>query len=94
LYERLERVHPSPVVTLNRAVAVAMAHGPEAGLALIDELSKGGELAEYHLLHAAKADLLRRLGARDRAADSYRRALALVRQDSERKFLERRLAAL
>jgi RNA polymerase sigma-70 factor (ECF subfamily) len=94
LYERLERVQPSPVVTLNRAVAVAMASGPQAGLALIDQLAGRGELEEYHLLHAARADLLRRVGARDDAAKSYRRALALATHESERRFLERRLAAL
>jgi RNA polymerase sigma-70 factor (ECF subfamily) len=94
LYERLERVQPSPVVTLNRAVAVAMAQGPNAGLAVIDALSQQGDLDDYHLLHAARADLLRRIGAHAQAADSYTRALALVTHESERRFLERRLAAL
>ncbi len=91
LYERLERVLPSPVIRLNRAVAVAMASGPAAGLALVEELAAGKELEEYHLLHAARADLLRRLGSLDQAAISYRRALELVTNDSERRYLERRL---
>jgi RNA polymerase sigma-70 factor (ECF subfamily) len=91
LYEQLERVQPSPVVSLNRAVAVAMAEGPRAGLALVDALAATNELDNYHLLHAARADLLRRAGSRDEAAESYERALTLVTNDSERRFLERRL---
>jgi RNA polymerase sigma-70 factor (ECF subfamily) len=91
LYDLLQRVQPSPVVRLNRAVAVAMAEGPRAGLALIDELARGGELEGYHLLHAARADLLRRMGEAGEAAGSYRQALTLVTNDSERRFLERRL---
>jgi RNA polymerase sigma-70 factor (ECF subfamily) len=91
LYERLERAQPSPVVRLNRAVAIAMADGPEAGLQLIEALAAQGELDGYHLLHAARADLLRRVGDRAQAAASYQRALSLVTQDSERRFLERRL---
>lgn len=91
LYERLERIQGSPVVSLNRAVAVAMAEGPRAGLALLDQLAVGGELDRYHLLHAARADLLRRLGAAEEAAGHYRQALDLVTNDSERRFLERRL---
>jgi len=91
LYEELERVQPSPVVSLNRAVAVAMAEGPRAGLALIDALAATNELDNYHLLHAARADLLRRAGSRDEAAKSYELALTLVTNDSERRFLERRL---
>ncbi len=91
LYEQLERVQPSPVVSLNRAVAVAMAEGPRVGLALIDALAATSELDNYHLLHAARADLLRRAGLRDEAAKSYELALALVTNDSERRFLERRL---
>jgi RNA polymerase sigma-70 factor (ECF subfamily) len=91
LYDLLERVQPSPIVSLNRAVAVAMAEGPGAGLALIDALAKADDLANYHLLHAARADLLRRLGSLPEAAVSYERALALVTNDSERRFLERRL---
>lgn len=91
LYELLERVQPSPIVTLNRAVAVAMASGPAAALALIDSLAARGELDDYHLLPAARADLLRRMGSRDEAAKSYEQALALVTNESERRFLERRL---
>lgn len=89
LYELLERVQPSPIVTLNRAAAVAMVSGPEAGLALMDTLA--AELDGYHLLHAARADLLRRAGSIIEAAQSYERALALVTNESERRFLERRL---
>lgn len=91
LYDVLERVQPSPVVSLNRAVAVAMVNGPGQGLELIDALAATNDLENYHLLHAARADLLRRLGSRDEAAKSYARALALVTNDSERRFLERRL---
>ena len=91
LYDLLERVQPSPVVSLNRAVAVAMADGPNPALALIDGLIAAGDLESYHLLHATRADLLRRLGSREEAAQSYMRALALVTNDSERRFLERRL---
>jgi RNA polymerase sigma-70 factor, ECF subfamily len=91
LYNLLERMRPSPVVSLNRAVAVAMVEGPRAGLALIEDLAAGRDLAEYHLLHAARADLLRRLGSAAEAAVSYRRALALVTNESERRYLERRL---
>jgi RNA polymerase sigma-70 factor (ECF subfamily) len=91
LYGQLERVQPSPVVSLNRAVAVAMAEGPRAGLALVNALAATNELDNYHLLHAARADLLRRAGSRDEAAKSYELALTLVTNDSERRFLERRL---
>jgi RNA polymerase sigma-70 factor (ECF subfamily) len=91
LYDLLERVHPSPIVALNRAVAVAMVEGPAAGLALVDALAKDGALDEYHLLHAARADFARRLGARVDAEKSYERALELVGNESERRFLERRL---
>jgi RNA polymerase sigma-70 factor (ECF subfamily) len=91
LYELLERAQPSPIVSLNRAAAVAMVDGPRAGLALIDALDGGGELEGYHLLHAARADLLRRLGAFPEAARGYARALELVTNDAERRFLERRL---
>jgi RNA polymerase sigma-70 factor, ECF subfamily len=89
LYERLAEVAPSPVVDLNRAVAVALAEGPEQGLRLIDRIDG---LEEYRHLHSARADLLRRLGRNDEAADAYRRALELTRQPAERAFLERRLA--
>jgi RNA polymerase sigma-70 factor (ECF subfamily) len=91
LYERLERVQPSPIVSLNRAVAIAMVDGPKPALALIDRLAADGDLDGYHLLHAARADLLRRAGEPSEAAKSYTRALALVTNDSERRFLERRL---
>ena len=91
LYDLLERVQPSPIVSLNRAVAVAMAEGPRSGLDLIEDLSGSDNLENYHLLHAARADLLRRLGSSAEAAKSYRRALALVTNDSERRYLQRRL---
>jgi RNA polymerase sigma-70 factor, ECF subfamily len=90
LYDVLERLQPSPIVSLNRAVAVAMADGPRPALALIDKLVASGELAGYHLLHAARADLLRRIGNSAEAAKSYTRALELVTNESERRFLERR----
>jgi RNA polymerase sigma-70 factor (ECF subfamily) len=91
LYERLERIQPSPIVALNRAVALAMVEGPQAALSIIDELAKDGVLDGYHLLHAARADFLRRLGRLDAAEKSYFRALELVGNDSERRFLQRRL---
>jgi RNA polymerase sigma-70 factor, ECF subfamily len=91
LYDLLERLQPSPIVSLNRAVAVAMVDGPEPALALIDALAAKGDLEDYHLLHAARADLLRRIGSSVEAAKSYARALSLVTNDSERRFLERRL---
>ncbi|CAN7367149.1 RNA polymerase sigma factor [Variovorax sp. LjRoot84] len=94
LYEVLLRAEPSPVVALNRAVAIAMRDGPAAGLPLIDEILARGELADYHLAHAARADLCRRLGRTAQARASYERALALARQAPERQFLERRLAEL
>jgi RNA polymerase sigma-70 factor (ECF subfamily) len=94
LYDILERTQPSPIVSLNRAVAVAMAEGPPAGLALIERLTEGNHLENYHLLHAARADLLRRTGALEDAARSYRRALSLVSNDLERRYLERRLEQL
>jgi RNA polymerase sigma-70 factor (ECF subfamily) len=94
LYDLLLRIEASPVVELNRAVAVAMRDGPAAGLALIDALLERGELEDYRLAHAARADLCRRLGRHDEARDAYRRALELTHQAPERRFLERRLAAL
>jgi RNA polymerase sigma-70 factor (ECF subfamily) len=94
LYDVLERLQPSPIVSLNRAVAVAMVEGPQPALALIDELASTGELDGYHLLHATRADLLRRLGRSADAAASYERALALVSNKSERRFLERRLGEM
>jgi RNA polymerase sigma-70 factor (ECF subfamily) len=91
LYDLLERVQPSPIVSLNRAVAVAMVDGPGAALMLIDALAATSELDHYHLLHAARADLLRRMGSPAEAVQSYERALGQVANDSERRFLERRL---
>jgi RNA polymerase sigma-70 factor, ECF subfamily len=94
LYDVLQEMYPSPVVELNRGVAVAMRDGPAAGLDLIDALLARGDLAEYHLAHAARADLCRRLGRVADAQASYERALALTRQEPERRFLERRLREL
>lgn len=94
LYDVLLQINPSPIVELNRAVAVAMRDGPAAGLALIDEILGRGDLADYHLAHAARADLSRRLGQTAEARAAYERALSLTRQDPERRFLERRLAEL
>ena len=94
LYDLLARAEPSPVVELNRAVAVAMRDGPSAGLALIDAILGRGDLSDYHLAHAARADLCRRLGRRAEARASYERALSLTAQEPERRFLERRLAEL
>ena len=91
LYDLLVGLQPSPILSLNRAVAVAMVEGPKPALALIDSLAASGDLDGYHLLHAARADLLRRAGALGEAAKGYARALALVTNDSERRFLERRL---
>lgn len=90
-YDLLERLQPSPIVSLNRAVAVAMLDGPRPALALIDALAASGDLDGYHLLHAARADLMRRVGSKEEAAKSYARALALVTNESERRYLERRL---
>jgi RNA polymerase sigma-70 factor, ECF subfamily len=92
LYDQLERVQPSPIIALNRAVAVGMVEGPESALTLIDGLSAAGDLDNYHLLHAAHADMLRRMGEKASAAQSYEKALSFVTNDSERRFLERRLA--
>jgi RNA polymerase sigma-70 factor (ECF subfamily) len=94
LYDVLMELQSSPVVELNRAVAIAMRDGPEAGLALVDALLAQGELAEYHLAHAARADLCRRLGRNAEARASYEKALALTAQGPQRRFLERRLASL
>lgn len=94
LYDLLVRADPSPVVELNRAVALAMRDGPRAGLARIDALLARGELAAYHLAHSARADLCRRLGQTTEARTSYERALTLARLEPERRFLARRLAAL
>jgi RNA polymerase sigma-70 factor (ECF subfamily) len=92
LYDVLLRAEPTPVVALNRAVAVAFRDGPAVGLALIDELLAKGELRTYHLAHSARADLLRRLGRRDDAVEAYEQALCLTSQEPERRFLQRRLA--
>jgi RNA polymerase sigma-70 factor, ECF subfamily len=94
LYGLLLRLQPSPVVALNRAVAIAMRDGPLAGLALIDAILEGGDLVDYHLAHAARADLYRRLGRNQDAKAAYARALALTHQEQERRFLERRLGEL
>jgi RNA polymerase sigma-70 factor, ECF subfamily len=94
LYDLLERVQPSPVVSLNRAVAVAMTEGPVPALAILEKLANLGELQNYHLFHAAQADLLRRNGLPDLAAASYRRAIALAKNHRERRWLERRLREL
>jgi RNA polymerase sigma-70 factor, ECF subfamily len=94
LYDLLSRAAPSPVVELNRAVAVAMRDGPETGLQLIEDLLARGDLAGYHLAHAARADLLRRMGKMAQARVSYQQSLGLARQDPERRFLERRIAEL
>jgi RNA polymerase sigma-70 factor (ECF subfamily) len=94
LYDVLRRVEPTSVVELNRAIAVAMRDGPAAGLPLIDALLSRGDLTHYHLAHAARADLCRRLGRIAEAQTSYRRAVDLAQQEPERRFLERRLAEL
>jgi RNA polymerase sigma-70 factor (ECF subfamily) len=94
LYGVLAQVVPSPIVELNRAVAIAMRDGPAAGLSLIDAILHSGELADYHLAHSARADMYRRLGRSSEARASYRRALELARQEPERRFLQQRLAEL
>jgi RNA polymerase sigma-70 factor, ECF subfamily len=94
LYGALARAEPSPIVELNRAIAVAMSDGPEAGLALIEAIFARGELADYHLAHAARADLCRRLGRKAEARSSYERALVLTRLEPERRFLQNRLREL
>lgn len=94
LYDILAMVDPSPVVALNRAAALSMRDGAEAGLAAIDAAMADGRLDAYHLAHAARADMLRRLKRIDVAREAYRTALELARQPAERRFLERRLAAL
>ena len=94
LYDVLMRIEPTPVVELNRAVAIAMRDGPQVGLASIDAILGRGELADYHLAHSARADLLRRSGRRNDAIDAYRRALSLTTQEPERRFLARRIAEL
>jgi RNA polymerase sigma-70 factor, ECF subfamily len=94
LYDGLMQASPTPVVELNRAVAVAMRDGPAAGLALIDEILQRGDLADYHLAHSARADMLRRLGKSEEARASYERALSLAKQEPARRFLERRIREL
>ena len=94
LYDLLLRAEPSPVVELNRAVAVAMRDGPEPALALVDGILARGQLTNYHLAHAARAEMLRRLGLHAQARDAYQRVLELVQQAPERRFIERRLAQL
>jgi len=94
LYAELAKLNPSPIILLNRAVAIGMSEGPERGLLMIDGLGVSGALAEYHLLHAARADLLRRSNRREAAAEAYRRALALATNETERRYLQRRLSEL
>src|SRR5262249_3276719 len=94
LYDLLAQAEPSPVVELNRAVAVAMRDGPAHGLALVDAILARGDLPDYRLAHAARADLCRRLGRHAAARESYQPSLALTRKEPERRFLERRLAEL
>jgi RNA polymerase sigma-70 factor (ECF subfamily) len=94
LYDVLASMDTSPVVALNRAVAVAMRDGPQAGLDLIDEILSRGDLSDYHLVYSARAELCRRLGRSDAAKAAYEQALALTQQQAERRFFERRLAEL
>ena len=91
LYDRLFDMAPSAVIELNRAVAVSLSEGPEAGLALLERIAPDGELRGYHLLPAARGDMLRRLGRRSEAAEAYRRAHDLAGTDAERRYLDRRL---
>jgi RNA polymerase sigma-70 factor (ECF subfamily) len=91
LYRELLRISPSPVVALNHAVAVAMSEGLEAGLKLVEQAGQSGELRDYHLFHAARADLLRRLGKKTEAASAYEQALRLAANAVEKEFLKRRL---
>jgi RNA polymerase sigma-70 factor (ECF subfamily) len=94
LYNQLVRIQPSPVAYLNRAVAIAMCDGPEAGLKHIDAVLEDGELANYYLAHSARAELYRRLGRTAEARASYERALALTQQEPERQFLQDRIRQL
>jgi len=91
LYNRLLRIHPWPVVQLNRAAAIAMREGPEAGLTLIDAVLEHGELANYYLAHSARADMYRRLGRTAEVRSSYEKAPALTQQEPERQFLQERI---
>jgi RNA polymerase sigma-70 factor (ECF subfamily) len=94
IYDRLVQIQPSPIVSLNRSVAIAMRDGPEAGLAQIETLLAQGELANYYLAHSARADMYRRLGNADEARSAYQRALALTQQEPERQFLQERIRQL
>jgi RNA polymerase sigma-70 factor, ECF subfamily len=94
LYNQLVRIQPSPVVRLNRAVAIAMRDGPDAGLTHIDAVLEDGELANYYLAHSARAEMYRRLGRTAEARSSYEKALALTRQEPERQFLQERIRQL
>ena len=94
LYDQLLRIYPSPIVQLNRAVAVAMCDGPGPGLTLIDAVLEHGELANYYLAHSARADMYRRLGRTAEARSSYEKALALTQQEAERQFLQERIRQL
>ncbi len=94
LYDVLLRAEPSPVIELNRAVAVAMRDGPQAGLEIIDAIIARGDLAEYHLAHSARGELCRRLGRTAEAQASFERALELTQQEPERRFLERKLSEI
>ena len=94
IYDQLARMQPSPVVELNRAVAIAMRDGPEAGLTHIDAVLEQGELANYYLAHSARADMCRRLGRTEEARSSYEKALALTQQEPERQFLQERIRQL
>ena len=94
LYNRLLEIQPSPVVQLNRAVAIAMCDGPEAGLTLIDAVLENGGLENYYLAHSARADMYRRLGRTAEARASYEKALALTQQEPERQFLQERIRQL
>ena len=94
LYDVLLRMEPSPIIELNRAVAVAMRDGPAAGLALVDAILGRGDLADYRLAHATRADLCRRLGRVPEARAAYEKALAMTRQEAEQRFLKKRLAEL
>jgi RNA polymerase sigma-70 factor, ECF subfamily len=94
LYDRLAEIEPSPIVALNRAAAISMRDGPEPALALVDAILARGELRQYHLAHAARADFCRRLGRNEEALAAYRQALALAQQEPEQRFLQRRIAAL
>ena len=94
LYDVLLRIEPSPVIELNRAVAIAMRDGPAAGLALIDAILARGELTEYHLAYSARGELCRRLGRTAEAKAAYERALGLAKQETERRFLQKSLDKL